>query len=99
MDYYESGTSLTARSLAAFSRTSLLREDCHCLKFNAIKFDQTHRRPMMYTVAPLLSSAVAIIKPIPLPPPVTTATKPARITAISRAIENPGSVLRTFGGK
>jgi hypothetical protein len=31
------------------------------------------RRPVMYTVAPLASSARVIMSPIPVPPPVTTA--------------------------
>ena len=32
--------------------------------------------PMIYTVAPLDRRVVEIIRPIPVPPPVTTATTP-----------------------
>ena len=38
--------------------------------------EYTNRLPTIYTVAPLCSKVAAIINPIPVPPPVTTATNP-----------------------
>lgn len=35
------------------------------------------RRPVMYTRAPLLANACAIMRPMPVPPPVTTQTQPS----------------------
>ena len=37
------------------------------------------RRPVMYTRAPLFAKACAIMRPIPVPPPVTTQTHPSTL--------------------
>jgi len=62
----------TAGSVAAFSiPTTLLKN-----KSGEVFIRQTNLRPTIYTLAPLLSKAMAMMKPTPVPPPVTTAMRP-----------------------
>lgn len=73
----------------------------HFFSTKALKADSVNHEtqkvyllPMIYATAPLFSSAVAIINPMPEPPPVTTATKSIMIS-IEDLNQKPRGVVRS----
>ena len=74
------------------------------LYLSTTAFSASSRRPVMYTRAPLATRPCVIIKPMPVPPPVTTAAKPEtsnrlEILRSSFLAANPDMTVRFTGGR
>ena len=55
-------------------------------------------RPEMYTFAPFAARPCAMLRPIPVPPPVTSATRPLRSKILSRRRDSDMVVKRSQVG-